>query len=88
MAGEMFCPIHGEVQAAIKKIEAKQDARKCLTNESDIKHLQEAISEIKDTDDKQWTRINKLQWYIAMGVGGSGVLAFIGSIVGAWFFRK
>lgn len=85
---DMFCPLHSGLSLEISEIKKKQDARKCLTNESDIKHLQQDIGEIKQTDNDQWTRINKLQWYVAMGAGGAGVLAFVGSVIGAWIFKR
>ena len=49
-----------------------------------ISHLQEDIVEIKGDSRDQWSAINKLRWVVAMGAGGAGVLAFLGSIIGAW----
>lgn len=77
---EMFCPMHPETQQAIRDIKARQDSRKCLTNESDIRHLIESSKE-------QWIAINSLRRFAYMGAGATGVLAFLGSIFGAWLMK-
>ena len=87
MADDLFCPLHGELQSTIKKIEGRQEARKCLTNESDIEHLKATIVEIKLTDDKQWTSIDNLRRLVYMGAGATAVLAFLGSVLGALLKR-
>ena len=84
MDDKTFCPVHLEVQSTIREIKAKQDSQHCLTHESDIRHLQEAVVDIKIIHRDQWSAINKLRWVVAMGAGGAGVLAFLGSIIGAW----
>lgn len=84
---DLFCPVHGEVQATIKEIRARQEARKCLTNESDIAHLRSDMDKIEKENEKQWTHINSLRRMVYMGAGATGVLAFLGSIFGTWLRR-
>ena len=85
---ETFCPLHPYTEERLKAVEAIQATRHCVVHETDIVHIKEDIGEIKLVDTAQWTRINQLQWYVAMGAGGAGVLAFVGSIIGAWLFKK
>jgi len=72
------------MQEDIGEIKTKQDGRRCVLHESDIFHLREDMGEVKLDNREQWTAINKLRWVVAMGAGGAGVLAFLGSIIGAW----
>lgn len=84
MPEDLFCPIHERMQEDLRDIKLRQDARKCVIHESDINHLREGMGEVKLDNREQWVAINKLRWVVAMGAGGAGVLAFLGSIIGAW----
>jgi hypothetical protein len=80
MTQEIFCPVHTEVRKDIERIEEVQRRRPCGENT-------EAINTLKSSDEKQWIKISRLERLVYIGAGGAGVLAFLGSLLGA-FLRK
>ncbi len=61
----------------LRKIKDKQDKRPC--SEHTVK-----IEGLLKSDDEQWVAINKLRAMVYMGAGATGVLAFLGSILGTY----
>ena len=84
---ELFCPVHKDVQAEIIKIKEKQDARRCQSHEAQLNNLVDSLDETKGVNKEQWAEINKLKVMVYTGAGGAGVLAFLGSIIGAWLTK-
>ncbi len=71
-----YCPMHTRIEGEVKEIQTVQKGRPCQTNTEKIANLE------RDKVD-QWTSINQLHKLVYMGAGPEGVLAFLGSILGA-----
>ena len=83
------CPWHEDVKCDIERIDGVQRGRDklCAENNTRIKHLEEADGKKERTNADQWTAINSLRRMVYIGLGGTMVLAFLGSILGAWMTK-
>jgi len=76
---EMFCPVHNRVLQDIRDIEAKQDARHCLSHEAQLHSIYDSTQRIEADNKDQWKAINQLRRLVW---AGTGIMALIGSVIG------
>ncbi len=60
----------------------------CQSHEERIKSLKEAEERMFKGNNEQWVAINGLRKMVYMGAGATGVLAFLGSILGTYMRGK
>lgn len=75
-----LCPVHGQVQQDLDNIQEVQRTRPCTGHE-------ERLKTAETTNKEQWEAINSLRKMVYMGAGATAVLAFLGSILGAFLKR-
>lgn len=88
MTDELFCPVHGDLQAKIAKIEGRQDARHCQAHEAQIGGLVDDITRIDRINESQWTKIDRLTILVYSAGPITALLAFLGSLLGAYLKGK
>jgi len=74
--GSPFCLSHEDIKRKIEKVEDRQATRQCDFHTEKLKSLERSV-------EAQWKAINSLRTLVYMGAGAAGVLAFVGSILGA-----
>ncbi len=72
------------LQQDIRDVKRKQEGRPCQTHTAEISNLAKTDIDFKNENKEQWIAINRLRIMVYMGAGATGVLAFLGSIVGAY----
>jgi N-acetylmuramic acid 6-phosphate (MurNAc-6-P) etherase len=80
--------LHSIVKETLGTIVQIQRDRPCGVNTTRIDHLERADKYIASDNKDQWTAINQLRRLVYMGAGAGGVLAFLGSILGAILQKK
>ncbi len=83
-----FCPLHEMIQKDITDIKGRQEGRPCQTHTAEITALGKSEKRLEDDNRDQWTAINRLRAMVYMGAGATGILAFLGSILGTYLKGK
>jgi hypothetical protein len=83
----IFCPGHPEVAKDLREIKQKQMDRPCGENTARITALERADTRMEEDNKDQWSAINNLRRLVYMGAGATAILAFLGSVLGA-FLKK
>jgi hypothetical protein len=81
------CPLHPVIAEDLRTIKMNQDKRPCQDHTARLNHLEKEDMKIHETNNEQWTAINRLRVMVYMGAGATGVLAFLGSILGTFLKR-
>ncbi len=82
--GKEYCPVHKIFERDITDIKERQEKRPCQTHTAEISSLVKADTDFKNENKEQWIAINRLRIMVYMGAGATGVLAFLGSILGTY----
>lgn len=82
--GKELCSVHEILQQDIRDIKKKQEGRPCQTHTEKVLGLERADSRIENDNKDQWVAINKLRIMVYMGAGATGILAFLGSVLGTY----
>ncbi len=82
--GKEYCPVHKIFERDITDIKERQEKRPCQTHTAEISSLVKADVKFEKENSEQWTAINRLRIMVYMGAGATGVLAFLGSVLGTY----